>query len=62
MGNSRVRFSAFSKMQKVSIQKMRVVRLLVRFDKTRGEVYVKDQQALKDHLNSIIFEQELGGC
>ena len=60
-GGSR-RFSAFIQEQKPSIRKMRVVRLLVRFDRTRGEIYVKDKQALKNHLNYIIFGRELGGC
>jgi len=59
MSNNKVRFSAFIQDQKPSIQKMKMVRLLARFDRTHGEVYVKDQQALKDHLNNIIFEREL---
>ena len=59
MGDDRVRFSAFIQEQKPSVQKMRVVRLLGKFDKTRGEVYVKDPREFKDHLNDILFRHSL---
>ena len=58
MSDDNVRFHAFILKQKPSIQRLRVVRLLDKFDRTRGEVYVKDQRALRDHLNGVIFEQE----
>ena len=59
MSNDKVRFSAFIQEQKPSVQKMRVARLLGTFDKTRGEVYVKDPRAVKDHLNDILFKHSL---
>ncbi|VUT26912.1 MAG: hypothetical protein MASP_01765 [Candidatus Methanolliviera sp. GoM_asphalt] len=60
MSDNKVRFSAFVQEQKPSVQKMRVVRVLSRFDMVKGEVYVKDPRAFKDHLNDILFKHSLG--
>ena len=61
---SRKKVSPSIQEMKPSIQRLKVVRVLDKLDKldksdeTHGEVYVKDQRALRDHLNGMIFEQE----
>ena len=60
MSDNKVRFSAFIREQKPSIQKMRVARLLDRLDKTHFSVYVKDKRALREYLSNILFERSLG--
>ena len=56
----KVRFSTFIQKQKPSVQRLKVAMLLSRFDKTRGEVIVKDPISLKNHLSDLVFKGSLG--
>ncbi|VUT26915.1 MAG: hypothetical protein MASP_01768 [Candidatus Methanolliviera sp. GoM_asphalt] len=60
MSSNNVRFHSFILNQKSSVQKMSISRLLDKLDRTRTEIYVKDERALRYHLNNILFERSLG--
>ena len=59
MGDS-MRFHEFIKEQKPSIRKLRLVRLLYEYDRSCGEIFVKDSRSLKSYLDNLVFEHSIG--
>jgi hypothetical protein len=57
--SDKVRFSTFSQELKPSLQRLRIVELLTRIDKTKYPIYVIHEESLRLKLQQMVFEESL---